>query len=302
MALIINGTRVTEEQIYEEMDNLKAASPNPPNCCEQDEEYRGYARDNLIARTLLIEQAGRLSVAVEDAEVDEALAKIKEEAGGEEHFYINYNTSADDEPKFKLSLSNNLLVQKVLDEVCGPKQEPTDEEIEAFYQEHIQQYMKPEEVRVSHLLKSLDHGADAREVYKELRGLRQRIIDGEDFAKLADEHSDKPGEGGDLGFFPRGELVEEFEAVVFSMNVDELSPIFLSPFGYHIAKVTGRKEPEPYPLDEIRDQVREHCRDQRHHEKMRAYVEQLKAKATIEEVEEDYSSGHEHVASADDEA
>jgi len=300
MTIVINGQTVTNEELYREMEQLKIAArggPNPPNCCERDSEFMGYAKDNMTARVLLTQEAEKRGVMVPADEVDAAFEKIKQEAGGEEHFYINYNTSKDEEPRFRDSVGINLRLQKLIDVALGGKREAGDAELEAYYQEHIDRYMTPEQIRVSHLLKSIDHGKNPREVYAELLPLRGRIMAGEAFGELADAMSDKPGDGGDLGFFSRGELVEEFEAVVFSMNVGEISPIFLSPFGYHIATVTDRKAATPRPLAEIRDQVAEHFREETHQQRTREFVDALKAKATISEVEDAPAAATEHIHS-----
>ena len=299
MALVINGQTVTHDELYREMEQLKNAArntPNPPNCCERDEEFMGYAKENMTARILLTQEAEQRGVAIEEAEVEAAFEKIKQEAGGEEHFYINYNTSKEDEPAFKASVGINLRLQKLIDVALGAKREPTDAELEAYYQKNIERYMTPEQIRVSHILKSIDHGKNPREVYADVLDLRNKLRAGAVFSELSDAHSDRPGDGGDLGFFSRGELVEEFEAVVFSMNVGETSPIFLTPFGYHIALVTGRKDAQPKPLAEIREQVIEHFREETHQQRTREFVDALKAKATIEEFDENATeAAHEHV-------
>ena len=289
MALRINETLVTDEELYQEMDQLKNAARQRGenvNCCERDDECMGYAKENMIARSLLMQEADRRGVIVKQGEVDKEFDRIVEEAGGKEHFYINYSTSEEEEPKFRESIGVNIRLQRVLEAAVGEKAEPTDAEVEAHYKEHIDRYMTAEAIRVSHILKNLDHGADPRAAYADLMDLRKRIKAGEDFAELADAHSDRPGDGGDLGFFSRGELVEEFEAVVFSMDEGELSPIFLSPFGYHLAKVTGRKDPEPRPLEEIREDVRNQLREERHQAKMRGFIDTLKGTAVVEEIED----------------
>ncbi|MEX2216778.1 MAG: peptidyl-prolyl cis-trans isomerase [Phycisphaeraceae bacterium] len=305
MALRINETLVTDEEIYREMDQLKNAARQrgeSVNCCERDDEFRGFARDNMIARSLLTQEGERRGVIVSESEVLEAFDKIVQEAGGKEHFYINYSTSEEEEPAFRESIAVNIRLQRVLEAAVGEKTEPTDAEVEAHYKEHIDRYMTPEAIRVSHILKGLDHGADPRAAYAELMDLRARLKAGESFAELADAHSDKPGDGGDLGFFSRGELVEEFEAVVFSMDEGELSPIFLSPFGYHIAKMTGRKPSTPRPLEEIREEVRKLLREERHQDKMRAFIETLKSDAVVEEFEEQSPApAHSHESSDTDE-
>lgn len=292
MALRINTTLVTHSDLYQEMEQLKSVARQrgeSVNCCERDQEFMGYARDNMIARALLTEEADRRGVTVPADEVEAEFARIVQDAGGEEHFYINYSSSAEQVPRFKEGLGINLRLQRVLDLAVGAKTEPTAAEVEAFYQANIDRYMTPEQIRVSHMLKSLDHGKDARAAYAELKEVRALLLAGGpevDFAKLVQAHSDRPDNDGDLGFFSRGELVEEFEAVAFSLHQGEISPVFLSPFGYHIAKVTDRKAPAPRPLEEIREQVAQQMREETHQAKMRAFVESLKSKATIQEVDD----------------
>lgn len=303
MALRINNTLVTGQQLYDEMDQLKSAARQrgeSVNCCERDAEFMGYAKDNMVARTLLSHEADQSGLHIGDAEIDAAVADIKREAGGEEQFYIKYNTSQEQEPKFRESVAINLRLTRLMEQKIGPKEEPSDADVERFYHDHIDRYMAPPKVRVSHILKSLDHGANIRQAYDRMHELRQELLAGGDFAAAADANSDKPGEGGDLGTFSRGELVEEFEAVVFSMSVGEISPVFVTPYGYHLAKVVERTPAEPYPLEQIREQVREQCREERHQGKMRDYIEKLKATAVIEEVEDVYDApGHEHAVTAD---
>lgn len=305
MALRINNTLVTGQQLYDEMDQLKSAARQrgeSVNCCERDAEFMGYAKDNMIARTLLSREADGVGLVVGDADIDAAMDEIKREAGGEEQFYIKYNTSQEQEPKFRESVAINLRLTRLMEQAIGPKEEPTDDEVDCFYRDHLDRYMAPPRVRVSHILKSLDHGANLREAYDKMCDLRRQILAGAEFAALADAHSDKPGDGGDLGMFARGELVEEFEAVVFSMNAGEISPIFVTPYGYHLARVVERTPAEPYPLDQIREQVREQCREERHQQKMRDYIARLKATAVIEEIEDVYEApSHEHVAAVDGE-
>ena len=118
------------------------------------------------------------------------------------------------------------------------------------------------------------------------RQLRKRLQAGENFEEIARKHSDKGDEHIDLGFFKRGELAEEFEIVAFSMNVGEISPVFATPFGYHLIKLTERKPATPKPFEEVRDAVREQMLAERKQEKTKALVKDLQARAKIEDVEE----------------
>ena len=114
----------------------------------------------------------------------------------------------------------------------------------------------------------------------------KQLQNGADFEALARAHSDKGDEHIDLGFFKRGELAEEFEIVAFSLDVGEVSPVFATPFGYHLIKLTERKPATPKPFDEVRDTVREQMLAERKQEKTRALVKELEGRAVIEDVEE----------------
>lgn len=290
MALVINGEDVPDEVVYGEFDSLKQAAisaPNPPQCCEIDEPLMIEAKENVIARTLLNQAARKRGYAIPVGDVDEAFEKLKQEHGGEEWFYIHHASTKEQAPQFKETIELNLMVQRLLDEVCGQPPEPTDEDIEHYYQEHLDELIRPEQVHAQHIVKRLDHEEERAEAYKSLVELRRQLKDGADFAATAAEHSDQPDDGGDLGFFSRGELVEEFEAVVFSMTEGELSPVFLTQYGYHVAKLTARKASAPYPIDEVRDVIRDQIKSDHRHEATKKYVGELKSEATIEETETD---------------
>ena len=97
-----------------------------------------------------------------------------------------------------------------------------------------------DQVRASHILISTAsrEDAEAREAASEILS---QLREGADFAELATEHSDDPGsgtQGGDLGFFERGQMVPEFERTAFSLEPGEISDLVKSQFGYHIIKVT----------------------------------------------------------------
>ena len=100
---------------------------------------------------------------------------------------------------------------------------------------------------------------------------------------LVREHSDKPEEEADLGWYKRGELMDEFELITFSMEVGEISPVFSTQWGMHLAKLIERRCPEPIPLEEVKDEIRELIKAENRESKLKAYIEKLKETATIKE-------------------
>lgn len=287
MALIINGQRIEDQAIYSEFSEIKAYFERLGNvsCCERDDEFRGYARQNIIARVLLAQEARRRIEPMPEAEVDAAVAKLIEQYGGESSFYATTGASPEQMHLVRHDVDADLRVRKMMDDLAADAR-PGDEELREHYQRNIGQFMTAEEVRASHILKAPRRGEQRQAAYDELRQVREQILAGGDFDALARKHSDKADERIDLNFFKRGELAEEFELVAFSMNIGEISPVFASPFGLHLIKLTDRKPAAPKPFDSIRDQVREHYMESKKQERAKALVDRLQAKAVIEDVAE----------------
>lgn len=303
MTLIINGETIDPGLVEQEFSGIKASYEqiSPYNCCcDRDEEFRGYARQNIIARVLLTQEALRRFDEPAEAELDEALAKLKAQHGGEAQFYAAIGATPDNDAQIRGELSVNVRVQKLIDEACAADGEITDDELRRYYEDHLDRYMTAERVRASHILKTPPRGEDREPIYQQMRQLREQLLAGADFRTTAQEHSDKVkeldemtpeqrqtvGDAIDLGFFRRGELMDEFETVAFSLRVGEISPVFATAFGYHLAVVTEREASRPMKLDEVRDTVMQQCTHERREQRVQQLVDELKAKATIEMSEE----------------
>jgi parvulin-like peptidyl-prolyl isomerase len=292
MGLIINGQRVDDSLLGAEFAGIKSYHERQGNvsCCERDEEFRGYAKQNIIARVLLTQEALSTTPAACADDVEKAFDKLKEEHGGEKRFYVNIGATPDQADQIRNDIAINLRVEKLIDNLCADQPEPTEAELHDFYQQHLSVFMSPEEIRASHISKSPPRAEQRDELYKQFRDIRKQLLDGADFDEMARQHSDRGQELIDLGFFSRGQLPEEFELVAFSMNVGEISPVFASGVGYHIVKVTGHKPSAAKPFEDVKNDARTLLLQQRRQEKMKELVAVLQAKAQIEEVTDEQPS------------
>ena len=283
MALTVNGETVDQSLIDQEFSSIKAYYEGlaQVSCCERDDEFLGYAKENIIKRVLLNQEAQKRNLPVLKKEVDAALDKLKEEEGGEAAFYAHTGISEEGEKMLRKDLAAKIQLDKFLDEVCGDDPDPTEADVRAYYEKHLEDFMTDEEVRASHIFKSLRKSENRDELYEELRELRKRATAGEDFDALAKEHSDKPEDEIDLGFFKRGDHMDEFETIAFSMEVGEVSPIFSTHWGFHLAKVTDRKPPEPRDFGEIQDALKDIMIQEHRQTKVQALASQLQETAQI---------------------
>jgi peptidyl-prolyl cis-trans isomerase D len=141
--------------------------------------------------------------------------------------------------------------------------ELTDERLAEYYEEHKEEFRQDEQVRARHILFKLPQQAAAEEeagVRAEAEAALKRIQAGEDFAAVASQISQDPAsapQGGDLGFFKRGEMVKPFEDVAFGLKPGTMSEPVRTDFGYHLIKIEEVQEAGYRPLEAVRAELRE---------------------------------------------
>lgn len=162
----------------------------------------------------------------------------------------------------------------------------SDADAKKFYDENKQYFEQPEQVQASHILIKTEGMDDAKkaEAKKKLEGIAKQVKDGGDFAKLATDNSDCPSkaQGGDLGYFGRGSMVKPFEDAAFGMKIGDVSDIVETQFGYHIIKVTGKKEAKTQSFDEAKEMIVKNLEGQKKGEFWQTYHKQLTDKTKIE--------------------
>ena len=285
MALIINGEEIDEEIIEQEFRNIKGHFERTlqVSCCERDPEFRTMAKDNLSSRALLQQEAVRRFPEVSDAEVGERLKKLIEQAGGEDQFYMNIGLPVKDEGMIRDNVAGGVRLDKMLSEIYAPEPQPADAEMHAWYAANLKSFLTDEEIRAAHISIGLAGAKSRVEVYNQMRELRVQAQNGADFNALGTEHNTNKELSPDLGWFKRGEFMEEFEAIAFSMKVGEVSPVFTTHMGFHICKLLEQKGAEPKPFDEVKKIVSQRIIEEYRDKKFNIYVDELKAKAKIED-------------------
>ncbi len=138
----------------------------------------------------------------------------------------------------------------------------SDSEIKEYYQFNEQKYYVEPQVKASHILIKVAPNAKPEEeetAKKKIEDIRTQILAGEDFAKLAKQHSEDEAnkeKGGDLGFFKKGAMVPAFEEVAFNLDIDKTSEPRKTRFGFHLIKVTDKKEGGIPAFSELKDKIK----------------------------------------------
>lgn len=196
------------------------------------DRYGKQILQELVYSKVLAEE-----IEVTDKEVKNKLQEIKDQLGA--NFAMAMQQAGfEDEEQFKKTLKVALLQEK-----AGLKDiKVTEKELKEYYNN-----LKPE-IKASHIL--VEDEKTAKEVETKLKENKASFED------LAKEYSKDPGSaanGGDLGWFGAGKMVPEFEEAAYKLKVGETSPIVKSDFGYHIIKLTDKKELESF--DKMKKEV-----------------------------------------------
>lgn len=139
------------------------------------------------------------------------------------------------------------------------------QDVERAYNDNIQQYQSPEQIRASHILLKLEDKDEAA-VRKQAEELLAQVKSGADFAQLATKYSEDEGskdKGGDLDFFTRGRMVPQFEAAAFALEPGQVSDVVKTDFGFHIIKLAEKRGGVTQPLSEVQSQITEQLKWER---------------------------------------
>ena len=133
-----------------------------------------------------------------------------------------------------------------------------DREITRYYNQNVFRYEIPEQVAASHILFKTSPDTDEEALRLRAEGVLARATSGEDFGDLAREFSDDTTAelGGDLGLFPRGQMVPEFERAAFALSEGEISDLVRTTYGFHIIKLTSHQKSVARSLESVEEEVR----------------------------------------------
>jgi peptidyl-prolyl cis-trans isomerase D len=145
-------------------------------------------------------------------------------------------------------------------DVPGGVQQPSQQQIQAYYNAHISEFQQPEQAKSRHILIKVAAGADAKTdaaAKAKAEDVLKQLKAGGDWNALAKKYSDDPGSkdtGGELGFAQRKTMVPEFDNAIFTQKIGDIQ-IVKSQFGYHVVQVEDRQTAHTQPLNEVLPQI-----------------------------------------------
>ena len=282
--LFLNNEYVDDELIRFEAANvaeqMRARFPGSDEF-EIGMRAREVAREQVIGRVLLVQAARRDQAPIPDEAISVALAHATGGSSDSGGCMLTRNPEA-----IRDEVVSRLRIERHLTNVTASTARPGTREVSDFYHRNKEAFFLPERIRAAHIVKNIDEtfvvkGEAERSAFSAITRVKELLRAGGSFGELADQYSDCPGRGGDLGVFARGEMVGEFDAVVFGLTVGAVSAIFRTCFGFHIAKLYERRPARVRPLKEVRVEIEQELWGRRRDEAIRGYISELRLKAEI---------------------
>lgn len=255
----------------------------PP--AELQSQEKNLLRD-LIDQQLLIQRANDLGISAETDTI-RRLDQIRQQMhlNTMEDLQKAVEAQGQDFEDFKQNIRNSILTQKVIEEDVAPRIDINPGEIQAYYNAHKSEFKRQNEVGLSEILIATKGKTPAQvKALKDLADqIRARAANGEAFDKMAQQYSNSQSatNGGNIGFFKKGQLAPAIEKDVFSLGVNGVTPVITTDNGFLILKVMAIHHAGQETLDEARNEVQYDIYQQKLQPELRHFLTKLRTEAYI---------------------
>jgi peptidyl-prolyl cis-trans isomerase C len=269
--ITINGQDITKEVFLAEFEK-SLQKDQPLSSIEREELQRSFLVQ-LIDRELIHGEARQLGITLTEADIEVALQDYLQDYPG-----ASFETMLKERgltlQAWRDELKESLIMEKLLEQAVYSRVSVTEMEIAAYYGANRKQFDRPAQVRARQIVV-----ADETEGQEVLGLLRQ----GRSFAEVAKEYSLSPDsqDGGDLGFFGRGEMPPEFDEVVFDLPTNRLSELVETEYGYHIFLVEEKRKAKRLSKKEASAEIRSILESSKKEEVYLAWLQDMRARAVI---------------------
>ncbi len=285
MALVVNGEQIEDSAVKKEAERLRPdyekafVDMNPE---EREIQLLDWSKENLIERILLQQEVKNIEPETPKDHLEPILANLKKNCRDPQDLYKDFDV--EDDENLKQAIDLIIRTEKTFEKLLKDLPKPSNADIRQHYEENKEQFNSGEQIRVAHIVKYVDWQTDEATAYQTIYLAHNELKQGAPFETVVDKYSDCADQNGDLGNISRGQMAEEFEDMVFNLDVGQVSDIFRTRFGFHIAKVYGRRPATVPAFEEVKDRITETINEQMRLNAIHDFIDKLKNKAKIEDI------------------
>jgi parvulin-like peptidyl-prolyl isomerase len=288
-AIKVNGTWIKTADIERTAEMLRQQlmrfAPQEGMAGVSDDIRKKTAKQ-LVAQQLILEEAVKRKLTCGQALVDSVVLLYTKQMGGDSAFAQLLARSGQSEADFRTQISQGYVIDTVMKILMGKLDTVSETDCKQFYDKNPGQFMEQGKVRARHILIALgkDTSTAARaRLQQKAAGVLAEARGGKDFAALARKYSADPTakDGGDIGWFKRGDLQPALEEPLFSLKVGDVTDIIASQIGFHILQKTEVQDSTQIPYDKIAWKISKKLEIEKEQVRMEQVVDSLIAKADV---------------------
>ena len=274
MAYLVNGQPVPEALIREEADRI-GRDPRWQNMMDEAaraRQVRAAAEQSAIGRILVEQVAVNDPRPIDSQLIEREVQQMKSRGNCR---------SAFDDTAVRQWADRNFRLQRTTRDIVAGAVKPTADQIESFYNANRNNFKSPELFHAAHIVKHVNHEQSEEQAEAAIQAALAELERGDPFAEVAERHSDCKGNGGDLGEFPAGQMVQEFDEAIRPLEPGQRTGIFTTAYGFHIAELGAKTPPAPATFDDVRPDIERVMTMMNEHQVYLRAVADLRARADI---------------------
>lgn len=279
----VNNTEITSMQFDNAYSNLirfyrvsLSQQIKPINLID----LRAGVLDQMVDREIKLQAAKKEKIKISKKEIEKKISEMAKNFKSRKEFEERVYQSGQNMEMVRAAVKEDLLIEK-LEKKVKDKIKTSDEDIRSKY----------EQVKARHILIKVKERSEKDQEIRENEAKKkaEKIIneynEGAEFSSLAQKYSEDPGskeQGGDLGFFSRGQMVGEFERIAFSLQKGQVSAPVKTSYGYHIIKVEDKKEAKGTDFEKEKKKLKKEINETKGSQEWSKWTETARKKAKVE--------------------
>ena len=284
---VVNEEIITQQDVDQLLSVLYAQEVQAykgDELLQKMEELKRDILQQIIEDKLILSRAKEMGVKAREEEVNDKLEYVKNGFPSEEAFYDMLKTQGITIANLKDRYRDQIKIKKLIEYEVGSKISVLPSEVAEYYDRHREEFKKEEKRKVRHILIKAENNVDFELAKVEIDRAYAALKEGADFADVAREYSQGPHrqEGGAMGYVGQGEMLEELDKAIFSLNVGEFSEPIKSSVGYHIFKVEDATSSGYYSLEEAQPAIKKMLSQNKFRQKLKEWLDELKREAYID--------------------
>jgi peptidyl-prolyl cis-trans isomerase C len=284
---VVEGVKIKRAELEKEFTSALASAGKSATELTKEQKQQGYRAilQDIIIDRLLRKRSADLKV--NEEEVNKNIEQLKAQFPSEDKLNEELKKSGQTLDGVKENIRTSMRQQQWIEARIAGKTDVSDAEVKAFYDEHPESFKQPEMVRASHILIMVPQDAKPEvvaEKKKLIDAAAARVAKGEDFNKVASEVSEDPSakqNGGDLNFFAKGQMVPEFSDAAFKLEKGKVSDPVKTQYGFHIIKVTDKKDAKTVTFDEAKEKITGYLKEQKKRAAVNELIASVREKADV---------------------